>query len=116
MFSLITNQAIQECGQMEAQVAEVSVQIAELEYAIRELRYMSGMEESVARLESLHSEMEFEHFALKQMMFGLNKVILSYISCENRICDNGEQNVFHYARRETGENDFSNISDILNGI
>lgn len=116
MFSMITGQAVQECSRMEAQVSEISGQMFELEQAIRELRSISGMEEVLERLEYLYSEMDYERLVLKQMMLGLNKTILSYLSCENRICDNSEQNVLCYARRETGMNDFSEISNILNGI
>ena len=116
MFSMITNQAIQECSQIETQISEISGQMLELKQVIRELQGISGMEEVLKRLEHLHAEMDFECLALKQMMFGLNKTILSYMSCESRICDNSEQNVLCYVRRETGINDFSHISNILNGI
>ncbi len=116
MFSIMTGHVTQECGQIEAQVSEITGQMLELEDAIRQLRSISCMEEAVAKLEYLHSEMDFERTVLRQMMLGLNQTILSYLSCENRICDNGEQSVLYHARRETGINDLSGISNILSGL
>lgn len=116
MFSIIVDQAIQDCSRLEKQVSELSGQMMELEQAIRELRNLSYMTELVARLEHQHSQMEIQYNVLKQMMLALNKTILNYMSCENRICDNGEQNVILYARQEIGVNDFSDISKILSGI
>ena len=116
MFSILTDQAIQECSLLEKQVSEISGQIYELEQVIRELRNLSGMDGPIAGLSHQVSEMEFQHTVLKQMLMAFNKAILTYISCENRICDNGEQNVIMYNRQEVNINDLSDISDILNGI
>lgn len=116
MFSIIVDQAIQDCSRLEKQVSELSGQIIELEQAIKELRSLSYMTEPVARLEHQHSQMDFQYNVLRQMMLALNKTILNYMSCENRICDNGEQNVILYARQEIGINDFSDITKILSGI
>lgn len=116
MFSIIVDQAIQECGQLEKQVSGLSGQVAELEQAMRELRSLSYMADPVARLEHQCSEMDFQNTVLRQMMLALNRTILDYMSCENRTCDNAEQNVIFYARQEIGVNDFSDISNILNGI
>ena len=116
MFSIIVDQAIQDCSQLEIQVSELFVQMIELEQAIKELRSLSDMEGTIARLEHQYSEMDFQYTVLRQMMLALNKTILNYMSCENRICDTGEQNVILYARQEIGVNDFSDISNILSGI
>lgn len=116
MFSIIVDLAVQECSQLEKQVFGLSGQVAELEQAIRELRSLSYMAEPIARLERQRSEMEFQHTVLRQMMLALNRTTLDYMSCENRICDNAEQNVISYIRQEIGVNDFSDISNILNGI
>lgn len=116
MFSILINQAIQECNNLEKQISELYDQMVELEQAIRELRNLSCMEEPISKLEHQYSEMDFQHTVLRQMMLGLNKIILDYMNCENRICDNSEQNVTLYTRQEIGINDFSNISNILSGI
>lgn len=116
MFSILTDQAIQECSRLEKQVTEFSGQIFEMEHAIRELRSLSDMDGPIAGLTRQLSEMEFQHTVLKQMMLAFNRTILDYMSCENRVCDYGEQNVILYSRQEIGINDLSDISDILNGI
>lgn len=116
MFSILTDQAIQECSRLEKQVSELSGQIFEMEHAIRELRSLSDMDGPIMGLTRQVSEMEFQHTVLKQMMRAFNRTILDYMSCENRICDYGEQNVILYNRREVSINDLSDISDILMGI
>ena len=116
MFSILIDHAIQECAHIEKQAAELSNQVIELEQAMKAVRSLSGMEGVVARLEQLHQEMESEQTGLHQMMWAFNKTILNYLSCENRICDNGEQNVALYERQEIGVNDFSDITKILSGI
>lgn len=113
MFSILTDYTIQECNDLEKQVFELFEQILELEQAIKELRSLSCMEEPVSRLTHQYTEMEFQYTVLYQMMLGLNKVILNYLNCENRICDNSEQSVILYARQEIGLNNFSNILNIL---
>lgn len=116
MFSIIVDQVIQDCNQLEKQVSELFMQMMELEQAKKELQSLSYMAELVARLEHQYSQMDYQYNVLRQMMFALNKTILNYLSCENRICDNSEQNVILYRRQEVGVNDFSDIYNILNGI
>lgn len=116
MFSIIINQAIQECTHIEKQSVGLSNQVIELERAIKTVRSLSSMEEPVAKLERLCQELDSEQMELNQMMWALNKTILNYLSCENRICDNSEQNTILYARQEIGSNDFSDITSILSGI
>lgn len=116
MFSMILDQAVQECAHMEKQTAGLSDQILELEQAVKAVRGISGMEEPAARLEQLRRAMEQEYAGLHQMMLALNKSILNYQSCENRICDSGEQNVILYTKQGIEVNDFSDITNILSGI
>ena len=116
MFSIIVDQVIQDCSQLEKQVSELFMQMMELEQAKKELQRLSYMAELVARLEHQYSQMDYQYNVLRQMMLALNKTILNYLSCENRICDNGEQNVILYRRQEIGVNDFSDIFNILSGI
>ncbi len=116
MINTITNQTTQVCSELERETTELRWRVDELEDAIRGLKGLSGMDEPIARLNTQRSEMDFQYTVLRQMAQALNNVILDYTSCENRICDYGEQNVIAYARREIGVNDLSNISNILNGL
>lgn len=116
MFSVITDQVIQECNQLEKQVSELYEQTAELEQAVKELKGLSGMDNVIAGLMACHSQMEFEDMVLRQMAQGLHKTVVNYMQCENRICDDAEQNVIIYERQEIGVNDFSGVTDILMGM
>lgn len=116
MFSIVTNQAIEDCVQLERCVSGFLVQNLEMEAIIREVESLSGMEEILARLKSQHGIMQEENRVLRQMMQALDKTILSYRNCENRICENGEQSMIRYARREIGMNYFSHISELFGTV
>lgn len=116
MFSIVTSQAIEDCVQLEQCVSQFASENIETESIIRELGSLSGMGEVLTRLKSQHGRMQEENRALKQMMQGLDKAVLYYMNCENRICENAEQGVIRYLRREIGINDFSRISDLLSAV
>lgn len=98
MFSISINQIMAEYDRVERQTAELSHQLSELEQVIRELRGLSGMEGAISELKKQHSEMEAESVVMNQMVQALGQISLDYMSCENRICDDGEQNVIYYTR------------------
>lgn len=113
MFSIVTNQAIEDCvqlGQCNAQFTTLNI---ETESIIRELGSLSGMGEVLMRLRSEFDRMQGEQQVLRQMMQGLDRTIMNYVNYENRICDNVEQSMIRYTRREIGLNDFSQISNLL---
>lgn len=116
MFSIIISQVIHECDQLEKQVHELSEQTVELERVIGELGSLSGMEDVIARLRAKNAEMDSERTVLGQMASGLGRAVSDYTHCENRICDVAEQNIILYARQEIGINNFSDITNILNGM
>lgn len=113
MFSIRIDQMIAEYDSVERQTAELSRQLPELEQAIRELRNLSGMEGVISGLRKQHSEMEAESVVMNQMVQALGRISLDYMNCENRICDNGEQNVIYYTRQRIGVNEFTGIANIL---
>ena len=113
MFSINTSHTIEECINLEGQVSEMSEQMMELEQIIRVLGSLSCMEEPIAQLKSQLQNMDEEHYIMRQMMQGLNKISLYYIKCENRICDNGEQSTRYYPRQDIGVNDLSGWKDLL---
>ena len=113
MFSINTNQAIEECASLERQVSEIFEEMLELEDIVRTLGSLSCMEEPIAELKSQIQCMDEEHNVLRQMMQGLNKISLYYIKCENRICDNGEQSTMYYPRQDIGINNISDWTKLL---
>lgn len=116
MFSIVTNQAIEDCVQLEQSVSQFMTLNIETESIIRELSSLSGMGDVITRLKGKHGRMQEENRVLRQMMQGLDKTVLYYINCENRICENAEQSMIRYVRREIGMNDLSQISDLLGEV
>ena len=116
MFSIVKNQTIQECSRMERQVTEMYRQMSELEQVIRELRSLSQMDEPVARLRNQQNRLDYQHSVLEQMMQALDRSALSYIGCENKICDFSEQNFVVHRRQEVGVNDFTGVANVLSGM
>lgn len=116
MFSIVTNQAIEDCVQLEKSVSQFVTLNIETESIIRELGTLSGMGDIILRLRGAHGRMQEENRVLRQMMQGLDKTVLYYMNCENRICENAEQSMIRYVRREIGMNDLSQISDLLGEV
>ena len=116
MFHIITNQAIEDCVQLEQCVSQFVTQNIETETVARELGSLSGMGEVLIRLRGELGRMQEEVRVLRQMMQGLDKTVLYYMNCENRICENTEQGVIRYMRKEIGMNDFSQISNLLGEV
>lgn len=116
MFSIVTSQAIEDCVQLEQCVAQFVTENTETEAIIRELGTLSGMGEVLTRLKGEFGRMQEETRVLRQMMQGLDKAVLYYMNCENCICENAEQSVIRYVRKEIGMNDFSQISNLLGEI
>lgn len=116
MFSVRMNQMTEEYSALERQTRVLFEQIAELERGVRELQRLSGMGGAVERLKKQRLELEQEADILEQMTQALGRIALDYQSCENRICDNGEQSTVLYERRPIGINEFGGIKDILSGI
>ena len=116
MFSIVTNQVMEDCLQLEQCVSQLKTENMEMESIIREIGSLSGMDEVMTRLKSQHSGIREEIRILRQMMLGLDKTVLYYMNCERRICENVEQSMIQYVRREVGMNDFSQIADLLGKI
>ena len=116
MFSIVTNQAIEDCVQLEKSVSQFVTLNAETESIIRELGILSGMEDIILRLRGTHGRMQEENRVLRQMMQELDKTLLYYMNCENRICGNAEQSMIRYVRREIAGNDLSQIPGLPGGV
>jgi type II secretory pathway component GspD/PulD (secretin) len=105
-----------ECAGLETQVYDLKNQMCELENVVKSIKGLSGMDDVIERLEKQSSNLEQEYRQLNRMLQALNKILVYYSKCENRILDNGEQSVILYNRKKVGTNDFSGILNILNSI
>lgn len=68
----------------------IDERISELECVIQQLGSLSGMDGVQAGLRREKGRLEESRRTLDTMIKCLDKTILSYNSCEDRICDNAE--------------------------
>ena len=113
MFSTKTSLMIEECNNLERQVAGVMGQIYELEHVVSMLNTLSNLDEPIAQLNNQIRQLTEEQDVMRQMMQGLNKISLYYMNCENRICNNGEQSTIRYERQQVGITDYSAVAGML---
>jgi hypothetical protein len=116
MFSIRLEQAAVCCSELESQSRHLRDQIYEVQQVKGNLSGLSGMDNVKRRLDNQISAIENEYYILSQMLQALNKILLNYSKCENRICDNAEQSIIVYQRRDIGDNDFTGLRNIINGI
>ncbi len=110
MFRIITDQAIEDCVQIERCVSLFETEHVETETVIRELGSLSGMEEVLLRLHGVSGRMQEQNSILRQMAQGLDRAVQCYCSSESQICKNADQSVVRHVHREVSMNDFSQLS------
>lgn len=116
MFSIKTDAIIDSCTQLESHTAVLRQLNMDLEDVIRNLGSLSLLEEQTARLKNQKEELGEEQRSLWQMAQGLDKAVLYYIHCENRICDYAEEGVVRFMRREAGISRLQRIVPFLEEI
>jgi hypothetical protein len=116
MFSIRLEQAAVCCNELESQSRQLRDQLYGVQQVKSNLSGLSGMDNVRRSLDNQISAIENEYYILSQMLQTLNKILLNYSKCENRICDNAEQSIIVYQRREIGNNDFTGLRNIINGI
>lgn len=113
MFRIITNQVIEQCEQLAQCGILLTAECIETEEIRRQLGTLSGMEDILDRLKTSQYRLQEETQMLRQLTQGLDKTLQKYRNCENQICENVEQGVVCYERREIDMNDFSKLSKLL---
>jgi len=96
MFRIRVGQAEEAYRELEQQVRELGASLEEVERVLRGLKTMSGLEGVTGQCERERERLAEEGRAMRRLLMGLGKVLLSYKMCENRIVDNGECGVRHY--------------------
>jgi hypothetical protein len=116
MFGVKTDRMIDCCVQLERQAVELKQLNVEMDAVICSLSSESGLDNIVEGLKIQKAQVETEGNMLRWMMHGLDRIERDYISCENRICDNGEHCVIRFERRKVETSNLSRISSILEHI
>lgn len=118
MFEVEIDRMGEICRAIEDQYREYCQLNDELEATIRELETMSAasLDEFIRQLKEQREQFERQQLRLRNMAQGLDKIAISYIRCENEICDSGEQAVRCFQQEEAGITNLSGIRSMLKGI
>lgn len=113
MFQVIIMQLYNSCNQMEQQVRTLSGVVEELESIIPAVSALPGTEELADRLNSDLWDLREEELLLRQMMQVLNKILLNYVNCEDRLINEFEQNIYFFQPKELGVFQIQKVSDLI---
>lgn len=116
MFDIFTNYTIEDCNELTNWVNDFRYLILDAESAKSNLGSLTQMEQIISRLTYAIRDMEDENQILKQMAQALDKINYDYINTENRICENVEQSVIRYTRRDLKSVDLIEISSMLGDV
>lgn len=101
------------CHQIEKQVRTLSSVVEELESMIPAISVLPGMQELSGRLTANLEELREEERLLRQMLQVLNKILLNYVSCEDRLINEFEQNIYFFQPKEIGVFQVQKVSDLI---
>lgn len=113
MFQVIIMQLYNSCSQIEQQVRTLSGVVEELESIIPTVSALSGTEELVDRLNGDLRDLREEELLLRQMLQVLNKILLNYVNCEDRLINEFEQNIYFFQPKEMGVFQIQKVSDLI---
>jgi len=116
MFSTRISPLIDECAALNEQVYELNNQIIEVEQVIRQLDNLKGLDGFAQTLRARKGKFEENIKVLNQMARVLDKSVLYYLNCENKICENGEQSTVRYHKKEQANNDLNEVADVMKNI
>lgn len=101
---------------LEQQLRFLDNQLWDLEQVMQRLNSLSSMDGVLERLRKQRTQLEEARRTLDRMAQCLNKAILYYNSCENRIGDYAQQEAVAYKRHIIGTSSLQNISDLLHFV
>lgn len=116
MFNVKISPLVDECVNLNQQVYELNNQTYEVAQMIRKLQEMEGFEGFISKLRTENSKFELNINVLNQMSRVLDKTILYYLNCENKICENGEQSTIRFKKKDRVSNDLNGIVNAVNSI
>lgn len=116
MLKIRMNQAIDVQQNLERQLRHLDGQIGDLEQVMQQLNGLSGMDGVLMGLRRQRDRLEESRRTFYRMTQCLEKTILYYSSCEDRICDYAQQEAIVYRRYIIGASSLSNISGMLQSV
>lgn len=102
MFQVMIAQLQNSADRMERQIRQLSYAEDSLVGVITAMSSMSGMGDIVPQLRRNLADIRQESEILRQMLQVLDKTLQNYISYENRIVSEFEQNSYSFMPRDMG--------------
>ena len=113
MFQVAIGQLQYECNRIEGQVRTLYSLAEELEKVMQSVALIPDMEEIAVRLGKELLRVREEEDVLRQMLQALDKILLNYTGCENRILNEFEQNIYFFKPRDMGIFQIPRVSDLI---
>lgn len=101
---------------LRQQLGSLDSEIGELERVLQQLGGLSGMDAVLMGLRRQRNRLEESRRTLDRMLQCIEKTILYYNSCEDRICDFALQEIIVYRRRRVGVSNLGTISGMLQSV
>lgn len=101
---------------LRRQLSSLDSEIGELERVLPQLGGLSGMDTVQMGLRRQRDRLEESRRTLNRMLQCIEKTILYYNSCEDRICDFAQQEIIVYRRHKIGVSDLGSISGLLQSV
>ncbi|MCM1122694.1 MAG: hypothetical protein NC416_08925 [Eubacterium sp.] len=113
MFQVMIVQLYNSCNQIEQQVRTLCSVAEELESIIPAVSILPDTKELVGRLSGDLRDLREEELLLRQMLQVLNKTLLNYVNCEDRLINEFEQNIYFFQPKELGVFQIQKVSDLI---
>jgi len=116
MLKIRISQVIDVQQNLKQQLGRLNNEIGDMEQVMQQLNGLSGMDEVQMALRRRRDQLEESYRTLNRMIQCIEKAVLYYSSCEERICDNAQQEIIVYRRHRIGISNLSNISGLLQSV
>lgn len=113
MFQVMIMQMHNSCRQIEQQVRILSDIEDELKNVIPAVSSLKGMEDLAGQIRKKLADVQEEKLILRQMLQVLSKILMNYVSCENRLINEFEQNTYYFHPRDIGIFQIQKVSDLI---
>ena len=113
IFHVMIMQMHNSCRQIEQQVRILSGIEEELENVIPAVSSLKGMEDLAGQIRKKLVDVQEEKLILRQMLQVLSKILMNYVSCENRLINEFEQNTYYFHPRDIGIFQIQKVSDLI---
>ena len=113
MFQVMIMQMRNSCRQIEQQVRILSGIEEELKNVIPAVSSLKGMEDLVGQIRKKLADVQEEKLVMRQMLQVLSKILMNYVSCENRLINEFEQNTYYFHPRDIGIFQIQKVSDLI---